>query len=1124
MTDKRNLGRNAKKNSQLGWNCFKKILIMFFITICLLKVKKMTRLSHIPFAKSFLALSLSAVFSGAVYAGAEDIPTNEDFVVTVNGIEQQEAHSGKTNPSGRDYMDWWGSLTLSKNNIVQLNVKNLDNEGITEVWSDVFGGWSSSGDVRNNQVTITGSKNKNLFLEGAVYGGYFDGDNNSIVERNRVSVSNAIFGDDNGDTEDTSFVVGGASFNNSQIGFDSDNSSDFVRNNSVHLTKVEIGDNFLYVRGGMVLQYMGDTACVENNSVVIANAKNFEESSFAGLDIVGGSVNRAVHAYALGNHVELNQISENIYVNVIGGSSRGLETYANNNIVKIYDSSAVSVIAARARSTAVGTNLSVGLAQANENQLIWHNRDGINVELQELIVAFARSSDEVNVSNNYGEIVGLKTGMILSNLSMDSRESLSQAQVVGFEADGEETGLVSNTNNVLTIHQSRLPSVSGAVASGDQVLLFGNRVEITGTEDDVTEVVGDLVAFDVTSNTTSVFDNSFKAKHLVTRNVQAIRVGSIGSIGSNEADIRENVILIDDSNIEVFNGIAIDNSQTANVSANHIALSGVSFENSSVASEGRIGIAKTPELITINASRAVAVTDNILEVQNGQGVNNILGIEVLSIENGSKIDVKNNTLLIKDTDVEEAILGILIGGDLTDTQLNLQNNTLILDNVLASSVAATVIDGPGGFRGASFADHEQGRIVLRGHNRVNQTFAGFDSLQFDLNTAEAGKAMLELRESLALDGQTLVINTAGLSSVSEDLNLIESTGGAVTMNNVTLQTAGTFETKSMVVSNNEGLDSFSLGLYYDELMAQESVLSDSTLTLSDSQLATIALTRQSSEEALSLLQSSDNLSVDAPVKGFATLSGSSNFYELGTGFDLNGTSLTVGGALRINDNWSGVAFAQYSDANADSTVSGFRGDSDMKTYSAGVALRYQTEMPFYTEGAVVFGQADTDFVGSYTNDTACYNSDRFYTTAQLGIGSDVKLSDAVNLNVYGRYSFTYLDGDKVALNNATRDTFDIDDTMVHAMRVGARVKGSVAPNVQWFAGAAFERVLDGDVESMVNDAKLKTETLKGNVGIFEVGATLAPNDLGPWTMDVKAGAYAGDRRGVSGSVSVNYVF
>ena len=545
---------------------------------------------------------------------------------------------------------------------------------------------------------------------------------------------------------------------------------------------------------------------------------------------------------------------------------------------------------------------------------------------------------------------------------------------------------------------------------------------------------------------------------------------------------------------------------------NHIVFNALSGTETTSSRNTRFAF--SGNFLVIDDATEALVSDNVFEIVEVNDSREFTGIHLRFDENAESVKVQNNTLLVKDSKVGN-IVGVSVTDEIGvgDEQLRLINNKVILDNSEVGNVSSIKYTDM-----ARSQREPNGSLIFRGHNVVTGGVDGFDTFQFDLATA-TDNPMLTI-DSLDLSDRTLIVNSAGLTSPSNALQLV---AGDVTMNNVTVQTAGTFATKSMVIESN-ATQNLMLGDFYGELMAQESVLSDSTLTLSDSQLATVALTRLTSEEALNLLQSTENLSSDAPLKGFATLSGSSNFYELGTGFDLNGTSLTVGGALRINDKWSGVGFANFSDANADSTVSGFRGDSDMKTYSAGVALRYQTEMPFYTEGALVVGQADTDFVGYYTNDTARYDSKRFYTTAQLGVGTNFALSDNVNLNVYGRYSFTYLDGDKVSLNNTYNDTFDVDDTMVHAMRVGARVKGSVAPNVQWFAGAAFERVLDGDVEAMVKDAKLKTETLKGNVGIFEVGATLAPNGLGPWTMDVKAGAYAGDRRGVSGSVSVNYVF
>ena len=638
------------------------------------------------------------------------------------------------------------------------------------------------------------------------------------------------------------------------------------------------------------------------------------------------------------------------------------------------------------------------------------------------------------------------------------------------------------------------------------------------------------------------------ANSTVSDSLAGIRVS-----GDSSILVSGNGVTVDTLTVSRFRPIFVFESESIDINSNELSFNALTFEdfkgitvswdgNASI--KGQVSIANNTivlknsdrtaisfeesdstydrvKFIDLEINGSAKVKGNRFEFVDVENLDRVYAIALTNQGETERLDIEGNTLLVKDAQVEE-VIGIELDGFLpSDTQMNFNNNTIILDNAIVGEGVYSVLSLI-----TRSTVSPQGKLVLRGHNEVGVAPIGFNDWQFDLDTAVGNTPMLTITgtENVVLKDQTLVLNNADQANIDQiSLIGISAPNATLTVDNVTLRTEGTFSFKSMAL-NGDLNSTLELGQYYDTLMSQETQADVSTRTLSDSQLATVALTRQSSEEALNLLQSAENLSTGALVKGFATLSGSSNFYELGTGFDLNGTSLTVGSALRINDKWSGVGFANFSDANADSTVSGFRGDSDMKTYSAGVALRYQTEMPFYTEGALVVGQADTEFVGSYTNDTARYDSKRFYTTAQLGVGSDFELSDNVNLNLYGRYSMTYLDGDKVSLNNAYNDTFDVDDTMVHAMRVGARVKGSVAPNVQWFAGAAFERVLDGDVESMVKDAKLKTETLKGNVGIFEVGATLAPNDLGPWMMDVKAGAYAGDRRGISGSVNFNYVF
>ena len=48
--------------------------------------------------------------------------------------------------------------------------------------------------------------------------------------------------------------------------------------------------------------------------------------------------------------------------------------------------------------------------------------------------------------------------------------------------------------------------------------------------------------------------------------------------------------------------------------------------------------------------------------------------------------------------------------------------------------------------------------------------------------------------------------------------------------------------------------------------------------------------------------------------------------------------------------------------------------------------------------------------------------------------------------------------------------------------------------------------------------------MSGNSGIFEAGVALTPSADSPWKFDLGAKGYVGDRRGVTGSVKVQYIF
>ena len=207
-----------------------------------------------------------------------------------------------------------------------------------------------------------------------------------------------------------------------------------------------------------------------------------------------------------------------------------------------------------------------------------------------------------------------------------------------------------------------------------------------------------------------------------------------------------------------------------------------------------------------------------------------------------------------------------------------------------------------------------------------------------------------------------------------------------------------------------------------------------------------------------------------------------------------------------------------------SHVHGTKGDGDHEYYGVGLAAHYDFDNPFYLDGSLRLGRAKTEFNGRYDGDKADYDARMFYTSAHVGGGYVFKLTDAVNLDVYGRYVVTYLDSDEVKLHDAANSKLHIDSTTTHALRGGMRFDAKINDNFNWYIGAAMEHVFNGDADTSVNGVSINAPTLRGNTGIGELGLKMKPSANSPWQFDVGAKGYVGKREGVSGNITATYSF
>lgn len=298
-------------------------------------------------------------------------------------------------------------------------------------------------------------------------------------------------------------------------------------------------------------------------------------------------------------------------------------------------------------------------------------------------------------------------------------------------------------------------------------------------------------------------------------------------------------------------------------------------------------------------------------------------------------------------------------------------------------------------------------------------------------------------------------------------------------------------------------------------------------TLSESFLGTIAFVNQGAEfiadEGIRAM--TESASPDS-VSAFGAIHGGTYKYETGSHVDVDGVTLATGATTKIG-NLMLAGFIEAGWASSESHVTNADGDGDHDYYGVGLATRYSFNKPFYIDGSLRLGKASTEFDGHYAKDAAEYDADSLYGSVHIGAGYVFNLMEQLDLDVYGRYIFTYLEGDKVSLGG-NNGSLDMENTKTHAFRVGARLTGDITENATWRFGLAYEHVSDGDAKSDLLASGLRVPldvpTLEGNTGIVEASFTVRPNASSPWSANFGLKGYVGDREGVTGNALIKYAF
>ena len=520
--------------------------------------------------------------------------------------------------------------------------------------------------------------------------------------------------------------------------------------------------------------------------------------------------------------------------------------------------------------------------------------------------------------------------------------------------------------------------------------------------------------------------------------------------------------------------------------------------------------------------------NTIVSVSKSGITNGYVAGTLVALADGGQVEINNQTVVVSYSTVDDVYgTGIVASGDVS---ARINNQTIVLDNAtVVGGVYAVSVKNGTSTRSGNDVELTNSRLQLSGTNTVG-SISGFDTIGLNVTEANKEKAVLTVTDAdagqMEFNGVTIEIASDDFLESSDTYQLINVEGGKYTFTGLTVKESHTFLETTYTAEDGVVLDADHGLTSENDLFNNKTVkATESSKTLAESLLGTVAFINQGAEfiadEGIAALVDAAKL---GEVTAFGVMQGGSTHYNTGSYVDVDGVTFMAGAGLRVNPNWILAGFIEAGWANSASHVEGTRGDGDHEYFGVGFAKRYQTDGVLYVDGSLRAGRATTEFAGRYGQDSASYDAKSLYMSAHVGLGAMWDLNESLKLDTYARYMVTYLDDDDVGLNNRYNDKLELDSTVTHAVRAGARLLGDFNDYASWKVGAAYEHVFDGDAESAVNSFSLDVPSLEGDTGVFELGLRIRPSLESNWAVDLGAKGYVGDREGVTGNMTVRYSF
>ncbi len=306
-------------------------------------------------------------------------------------------------------------------------------------------------------------------------------------------------------------------------------------------------------------------------------------------------------------------------------------------------------------------------------------------------------------------------------------------------------------------------------------------------------------------------------------------------------------------------------------------------------------------------------------------------------------------------------------------------------------------------------------------------------------------------------------------------------------------------------------------------------LSEQTNLVAETRAASVGLLNQGTDL---IADSINTISRDGKygVKTFAAVYGNRSKYDVADDVKINGWSTIAGVGAENEHNGGDFSWGVFYENGSGNyrTYNGFdnelfRGDGSIVYNGGGIAVRYENSHGVYTEGSLRAGMLKNEADNAlFCGETGYgYETESAYYGAHIGVGKIWQLGDNSELDVYGKFFHTYVEGDTVHI---AQDKFDLDSINSDRLRIGARITNNKENKFSTYYGLAYEYEFNGDADMRAAGMKAPTQSLQGSSVMAEIGLNYQPTPNSPWSFDLNMRGYTGERQGGSFNVQATYTF